>query len=74
MPEIVGYVNGSTLNAEVGTPLTIVCRADHGDWPFGLTWTIDATELNEETRYSVVTTILFAKIQIPKQLTHLSST
>ena len=54
MPEIVGYVSGSTLNAEVGTPFTLVCRADHGESPFGITWTIDATEITEETRYSGV--------------------
>ena len=52
MPEIVGCVNGSTLNAEVGTPFTLVCRADHGDSPFGLTWTNTTSEILNGTRYS----------------------
>ena len=52
MPEIVGYVNGSTLNAEVGTPISLVCRADHGDSPFGLTWKNNTKEILNGTRYS----------------------
>ena len=38
-PLIVGYHNGSVVNAEVGVPLTLTCRADHGKPPFLLTWT-----------------------------------
>ena len=77
MPEIIGYDNGSILNADVGTPLTLVCRADHGDSPFGLTWTIEATELNEETRYSGVIIISSDTINndpSPKQRNKLSPT
>ena len=38
-PLIDGHHNGSVVNAEVGIPLTLTCRADHGKPPFLLTWT-----------------------------------
>ena len=38
-PLIVGHHNGSVVNAEVGVPLTLTCRADHGKPAFLLTWT-----------------------------------
>ena len=38
-PLIVSHHNGSVVNAEVGVPLTLTCRADHGKPPFLLTWT-----------------------------------
>ena len=38
-PLIVGHHSGSVVNAEVGIPLTLTCRADHGKPPFLLTWT-----------------------------------
>ncbi|KAI0225297.1 hypothetical protein LSAT2_023835 [Lamellibrachia satsuma] len=51
MPEIVGYRNGSTVPVDIAYPITLVCRADHGDWPVTLTWTNSTHEIHEGTRY-----------------------
>ena len=50
VPEIAGYSNGSTVSIHDGTAITFVCRADHGDSPYRLTWTNGTHEIHDGTR------------------------
>ena len=50
VPGITGCSNGSTVSAHVGTAITLVCRADHGDPPYRLTWTNGMHDIHDGTR------------------------
>ena len=50
VPGITGCSNGSTVSAHVGTAITLVCRADHGDPPYRLTWTNGTHDIHDGTR------------------------
>ena len=54
MPEIAGFNNGSTVSVHVGTAITLVCRADHGDSPYRLTWTNGSQEIHDGTRSDIL--------------------
>ena len=49
VPGITGCSNGSTVSAHVGTAITLVCRADHGDPPYRLTWTNGMHDIHDGT-------------------------
>ena len=53
VPLITGYNNGSTVSVHVGTAITLVCRADHGDPPYRLTWTNGTDEIHDGTRFGL---------------------
>ena len=53
VPEITGYSNGSTESVHVGTAITLVCRADHGDPPYRLTWSNGTHEIHDGTRSDI---------------------
>ena len=54
VPEITSYSNGSTVSVHVGTAITLVCRADHGDSPYILTWTNGTQEIHDGTRSDIM--------------------
>ena len=58
MPEITGYSNGSTVFVHVGTAITLVCRADHGDSTYTLTWTNGTHEIHDGTRSDIICKIV----------------
>ena len=53
VPEITGYRNGSTVSVHVGTAITLVCRADHGDPPYRLTWTNGTHDIHDAARFGI---------------------
>ena len=53
VPEITGYSNESIISVHVGSAITLVCRADHGDPPYRLTWNNGTHEIRDGSRSDI---------------------
>ena len=58
VPEITGYSNESIISVQVGSAITLVCRAEHGDQPYRLTWNNGTHEIRDGSRSDIHVTTM----------------